>query len=363
VLATREGLSPVRGRADSKVGGRASEQRKPFSLDAEQYMDSGDGRTFGGGGVQDSSLDGMVVDSASTGRGASPRFGADVGGDVGGARGGIVTARGTSDGLVVRLDGRVDRSSLRGALRDFMASRRSFLEGNDVAFEWVGTRPDDGFVAELTAELTADFGVTVRASRLREREVQVGRPDAGSGLEQRVRRVELSRSVGEEVEPTRTVSLFDGIEALGLSEGAEASDSNEARAALAGDGALWDDPDARIVHGVVRSGQKIETEHSVVVFGDVNSGGEIIAGGDIVVLGSLRGVAHAGAYDETGGGRVIFALNLQPTQLRIGATISRGGAAGAGHSVAEVARVDGNLIVVEPYQARAAGVRRRLGGR
>jgi len=334
-------------------------------------MNSGDGRTLGGDSAQDGGLvgiDPVVVDSAPTGRGGTPRSGADVGVDVGSARGGIVTARGTSDGLVVRLDGRVDRSSLKGALRDFMESRRSFLEGNDVALEWVGTRPEDRFVSELTAELIADFGVTVRASRLREREVPVGKPEVTGGLEQRVRRVELSRSGGDEIEPTRTVSLFDGIEALGLSEGSEASDSNEGRAALAGDAALWDDPDARIVHGVVRSGQKIETEHSVVVFGDVNSGGEIIAGGDIVVLGSLRGVAHAGAYDETGGGRVIFALNLQPTQLRIGATISRGGAAGVNQSVPEVARVDGNLIVVEPYQARAAGVRaagvrRRLGGR
>ena len=61
-------------------------------------------------------------------------------------------------------------------------------------------------------------------------------------------------------------------------------------------------------------------------------------------------MAHAGAYDETGGGRVIVALNLQPTQLRIGMVISRG--ASDSRSVAEVARIDGNSIVVEPYNAR-----------
>jgi septum site-determining protein MinC len=126
----------------------------------------------------------------------------------------------------------------------------------------------------------------------------------------------------------------------------------------------WDDPDARVIYGTLRSGQKIETEHAVVVFGDVNSGAEVIAGGDIIILGTLRGIAHAGAYDESGGGRVIFSLNLQPTQLRIGLVISRG--AGGDRSDGsprssgpEIARVDGTSIVVEPYQSRTVWVRRR----
>ena len=47
--------------------------------------------------------------------------------------------------------------------------------------------------------------------------------------------------------------------------------------------------------GSLRSGQKIETEGSIVIIGDVNSGAEVIASDNIVVLGSLRGLAHAGA--------------------------------------------------------------------
>ena len=90
-----------------------------------------------------------------------------------------------------------------------------------------------------------------------------------------------------------------------------------------------------------------------MIIGDVNSGAELVAGGDIIVLGSLRGVAHAGAYDETGGGRFIFSIDLQPTQLRIGSLISRGSSdAPAGGS--EIARVDGTTIVVESYQSRTA---------
>ena len=47
--------------------------------------------------------------------------------------------------------------------------------------------------------------------------------------------------------------------------------------------------------GSLRAGKKIEFEGSVVILGDINGGAEVIAGENIVVLGILRGLAHAGA--------------------------------------------------------------------
>ena len=47
--------------------------------------------------------------------------------------------------------------------------------------------------------------------------------------------------------------------------------------------------------GSLRSGQKMETEGSLVIIGDVNSGAEVMASDNIVILGALRGLAHAGA--------------------------------------------------------------------
>ena len=127
-----------------------------------------------------------------------------TGAEGGASRGGIVTARGTAEGLVIRLDGRVDRESLKEAVRDFMSSRRSFLEGNDVSLEWVGVRPEDQFVSDLSAEMTSNFGVTVKASRLREKEVPVSKSE--SPLDQKVLRVELKRPVIEAEEPSRSMS-------------------------------------------------------------------------------------------------------------------------------------------------------------
>lgn len=67
--------------------------------------------------------------------------------------------------------------------------------------------------------------------------------------------------------------------------------------------------------GSLRSGQKIETEGSIVIIGDVNSGAEVIASDNIVVLGALRGLAHAGAKGNTQA--IIAAGLLDAVQIRI----------------------------------------------
>ena len=70
----------------------------------------------------------------------------------------------------------------------------------------------------------------------------------------------------------------------------------------------------------LRSGQRIECEGDVVILGDVNDGAEVIAGGSIAVMGSLRGLVHAGA---TGRRDVVVAANaLMPKQMRISGKIA-----------------------------------------
>ena len=67
--------------------------------------------------------------------------------------------------------------------------------------------------------------------------------------------------------------------------------------------------------GSLRSGQRLETEGSIVILGDVNSGAEVIASDNIVVLGNLRGLAHAGAKGNKKA--IIAAGNLDTVQIRI----------------------------------------------
>ena len=67
--------------------------------------------------------------------------------------------------------------------------------------------------------------------------------------------------------------------------------------------------------GSLRSGQKLEFEGSIVIIGDVNAGAEVIAGENIVILGELRGLAHAGAKGNKKA--IISANKIDCPQIRI----------------------------------------------
>lgn len=65
----------------------------------------------------------------------------------------------------------------------------------------------------------------------------------------------------------------------------------------------------------LRCGQRIEFEGSVVVLGDINAGAEVIAGENIIVLGEIRGLAHAGAK---GNNQAMIACNrIDCPQIRV----------------------------------------------
>ena len=73
--------------------------------------------------------------------------------------------------------------------------------------------------------------------------------------------------------------------------------------------------------GSIRSGQCLIFDGSVVVIGDVNPGGEIKASGNIIILGQLKGIAHAGCNGMTDA--FVSALYMIPVQLRIADIITR----------------------------------------
>ena len=73
---------------------------------------------------------------------------------------------------------------------------------------------------------------------------------------------------------------------------------------------------AEFYKGNLRSGQVLECAASVTLIGDVNPGAKIISDGNIVVLGALKGNAHAGVNGNDN--CFIFALEMSPIQLQIG---------------------------------------------
>lgn len=85
--------------------------------------------------------------------------------------------------------------------------------------------------------------------------------------------------------------------------------------------ALANMADVKLLKGMVRSGQTLTEEGNILFLGDINPGGTIISSGSIYIMGSLRGMAHAGVDGDESA--VIAASHLRPTQLRIASIISR----------------------------------------
>lgn len=96
--------------------------------------------------------------------------------------------------------------------------------------------------------------------------------------------------------------------------------------------------------GSLRSGSKVEYEGSIVVIGDVNAGAEVIAGENVVVLGNLRGVAHAGAKGNKKA--IIAAAKIESPQIRI-ANIVKELEKNEEETKREYAYVEENEIILE----------------
>ena len=71
----------------------------------------------------------------------------------------------------------------------------------------------------------------------------------------------------------------------------------------------------KVFDGSLRSGKRLEFEGSLVIIGDINAGAEVIAGDHIIVLGTIRGLAHAGARGNRKA--MVIANEIDATQIRI----------------------------------------------
>lgn len=71
----------------------------------------------------------------------------------------------------------------------------------------------------------------------------------------------------------------------------------------------------KVVYNSMRSGQRVEAEGDVLLWGHLNPGAEILAGGSIIVAGRLLGVVHAGGFgrDDV----FVWAGSFETPQVRI----------------------------------------------
>lgn len=68
--------------------------------------------------------------------------------------------------------------------------------------------------------------------------------------------------------------------------------------------------------GTLKNGDRLETETSIIILGDVLSGCEVSSARNIIVLGRLYGEAYAGIDGREG--HYVVALEMAPEKLRVG---------------------------------------------
>ena len=210
----------------------------------------------------------------------------------------IVTLKGQKDGIAIILDSEADFKEIKESLKKKVSQGKQFFNGADTLVTFKGRTLDDLsekiLIDIIKEETKLDITFTQNTDSASSPE-----PESGNA------KVKGVAGKGE-------TSIFSDIRASWN--------------AFTGMGSPAFPKHGRtesptIYHrGGLRSGQTIRHKGSVVVVGDVNPGSEIVADGNVIVLGPLKGMAHAGAAgDDT---CFVSALILQPTQLRIAGIIS-----------------------------------------
>ena len=114
--------------------------------------------------------------------------------------------------------------------------------------------------------------------------------------------------------------------------------------------------EALLIKTTCRSGEVVHYAGDVVVLADVNPGAQIIADGDIIVLGNLRGFAHAGAAGDLQA--TIIAVDLDTSRVQIGPYVGispkTSGKRRSRRPEASIAYIRRQHIFVSPFKGRYA---------
>lgn len=293
------------------------------------------------------------------------------------AEGPTALLRGTSRGLEMLVDGRAAVDTIIDTLTARLDEAPGFWKGSNVRIAVEHGPLPAGCLAKLD-ELAVRFALSIVEVGAAKAKDPVPKPNlaAGSGPTGEAARATTNDGTFGDEEPTGTIkpaALLAQVATAGLAAAAEPvelapTELTEMLAVAEPEFAVEEPTQSkapislaampeipaptegtRLVIGPVRSGVILEHEGHLFIFGDVNPGAEVRATGNIIVLGRLRGTAHAAIGQDVG---FILALRLEPQQLRIGRRVTRAGDDATPPSDAEIAYLAGDAIVVERYTGK-----------
>lgn len=225
-----------------------------------------------------------------------------------------VSIKGTKHGLLILVDPEKDFEEIKQNLYKKMDAARGFFNGAKFAFYQESVQNEQQRVLE---EICQQYGL-------------IHQPDIKAKL--------YATSTNGTSSPN--TEGFNAPQTIGSSK----QDSEASKG------------DTLLVKRSLRSGQQINYPGHVVILGDVHAGAEVVAYGNVLVMGTCRGVVHAGANGNQFA-RVV-AHRLSPSQLRISTSIACAPNDSQNQSqYPEIAYLnqDGQIIVESYTSSRPAG--------
>lgn len=203
----------------------------------------------------------------------------------------LIKLKGTVDGVKIYLNGESSFSDITNSLYERLRQFRTFFGDGHCNIYFVGrelTSSDKMRLEAIVSAMLPEAMVNYGERRLVKHEDDIEKT------------LELPKDLKEEIteDENKTDKSFDAIKEVVT--------------------ANFKSSRARFYEGVVRDGKSVESDGHLTLVGDVEEGGKISAVGNVIVIGSVKGSVEAGCMGNDNA--YIFALDLQPTDIRISKT-------------------------------------------
>lgn len=218
----------------------------------------------------------------------------------------MVTIKSQDYGISILLDSDADFDDLKVSLRNKISEAKNFFEGASINIAFRGRLLDSEETAILLDIITTE--TTMHVTLLKRDDI-----NTLTHTPPNMPKVSISDFLKQENTAAR-IPTDSNISTTQENPGHTKS-TTLTSATQVQSNVNYIESNTAYYQGGLRSGQCIKFDGSVVVMGDANPGSEIIASGNVIVLGALKGMAHAGAAGDIS--CHVTALTLRPTQLRI----------------------------------------------
>ena len=235
-----------------------------------------------------------------------------------------VIIKGIQSGIIVVLDDKLDFETLKKDIADKFKNSSKFLGKTDLAISFEGRKLTDEEISEILTIINDNTDLNIvcvivedeKKDAVYKKRIEENIKNAISQKQKELEESIKNRYEEEKIKEEKERSIAEKARLK------KEREKTEEAIRLAVEEAKGPASKSGLFHvGSLRSGQVLELDRSIIIIGDVNHGANVKSKGNVVVIGTLFGNVHAGCDGDTNA--FIIAMDMKPTQIRIGNIIAR----------------------------------------